>query len=561
MYERSAIVLERFMEKILGINKEYNLKKNQENFRNLVNKIEEYQIAAEKEITVIKEFDETAKKIQELQKEQERLYKSNRKLEDDRAQLFCDLDEDSIILENKLKKIESALDKNNEQLKEIRENFTQYLSEFSEKQKERNKCEKARRLSEAKHIEYIKIITEDFEQIEANDIICIKDFVNADKEQIKKDALDVMIKNGKNEKVSFNQDVLEKSIVNRIDIAEKEAECYILTYDRTKKILAETDSELININKYKKVLRDTSAKLSFLSAMKEYIVGFLDYERMTAIAGTRTHKKMMEEACSNFDIDMLEIKNLYELILREVTGKVTKKAYKELYNKSYLRLIEAKEKSFEKEVNNVNISVGTVINSNYWRIDGIKNIYNIFQEEVTEKFNRDLSEFILEEDKKEKEEIKDEKEIEKPKIFIDDDDEYDDEYDNDEYEDDEYDDDEYDDDEYDDDEYDDDEYDDDKYDDDEYDDEYEDDEYEDDEYDDDEYEDDEYDDDEYDDDEYEDDEEDDEYEDNEEDDDEYEDDNIDTIIEKSRKKASKKEKKKQNKKKDDNKGLFKFFKN
>ena len=41
--------------------------------------------------------------------------------------------------------------------------------------------------------------------------------------------------------------------------------------------------------------------------------------------------------------------------------------------------------------------MGTVINSNYWRIEGIKNIYKVFQEEVSEKFNKDLSEYRIEE--------------------------------------------------------------------------------------------------------------------------------------------------------------------
>ena len=34
---------------------------------------------------------------------------------------------------------------------------------------------------------------------------------------------------------------------------------------------------------------------------------------------------------------------MYELITREISGKATKKAYKELYNKEYLKNIEEKE--------------------------------------------------------------------------------------------------------------------------------------------------------------------------------------------------------------------------
>ncbi len=396
MYERSAIVLERYMEKILEFNKNYNLKKNYENFNELITEIENYQIMTDKETKVIQEFDNTARKIQNLQQEQERLYKINRRLEDDRVQLFNDLGEDAKLLDSKFKKIENTLEKNNEQLKEIREEFIHFLSDFSQKQKERNKCEKTKRVGEANHIEYIERVNTEFSEIDGRDLVNIKDFVSSEKEQIKKEALEIMIKNGKSERVAFDQDVLRKAINTRMDIAEKEAECYAIIYERMKKLLSEIETDTVKLNKHKKTLRDTSVKLAFLKAEKEYIVGFLDYERMTAISGTRAHKKMMREACQNFELDMIQIKNLYELILKEVSGKSTKKAYKELYNKTYLRNIEDKEKNFEEEVNHVNISMGTVINSNYWRIEGIKNIYNVFQAEVSEKFEKDLSAYRIE---------------------------------------------------------------------------------------------------------------------------------------------------------------------
>ncbi len=403
MYERSAIVLERYMEQVLELDKNYNVRKNNENYRELIIQVENYQIMTEKVLKVIQEFEDTVRKIENLQKEQEKLYRANKKCEDDRAQLFTDLGEDAKTLENKLVKIENALDKNNEKLKELRGEFIQYLSDFSQKQKIRNKCEKARRIGEANHIEYIKKMNEAFLGIDVNDVIKLKDFINSEKEQVKQEALRIMIKNGKSERVAFHEDVLKKAINTRIDIAEKEAECYALVYDKMKKLLAETDNEFIKLNKYKKTLRDTSLKLAFLKASKEYIVGFLDYERMTTISGARAHKKMMIEACSNFELDMMQIKNLYELILKEVSNKATKKAYRELYNNTYLKNIEDKEKNFEEEVNNVNISMGTVINSNYWRIEGIKNIYEVFQKEVSEKCGRDLSELKLEESEEEEE--------------------------------------------------------------------------------------------------------------------------------------------------------------
>ncbi len=398
MYERSAIVLERYLEKLLKFDKTYNLKKNNENYNILISEIENYQIMTNKETKVIQEFDDAVAKIEGLQQEQERLCKTNMKLESDRVQYFKDLGEDAQVLDGKFKRIEIALDKNNGQLKEIREEFVKQLNDFSQKQKDRNKCDKAKRIGEAKHIEYIKRMHEEFEQINIKDVVEMKDFITSEKEHIKQDVLLIMSKNGKSERIAFDQDVLRKAINTRIDIAEKEADCYTSVYDKMKKILAETDNETIRLNKYKKTLRDTSVKLAFLDAVKDYIVSFLDYERMTAINGAKAHKKMMVEACNNFERDMIQIRNLYELILKEAATRSTKKAYKELYNKTYLRNIEDKEKNFEQEVNNVNISMGTVINSNYWRIEGIKNIYNVFQKEVSEKFDRDLSEFRIDEE-------------------------------------------------------------------------------------------------------------------------------------------------------------------
>ena len=397
MYERSAIVLERYIQKIFEFDKANNLKTNYKNFSELLDEVEKYQELAEKEGKIIKEFDDTVKEIESIQEKQEKVCEENQKLEKNRNQLFMDLGEDSKILDNKFKKTENAIEENNRYLKELREDFINYLSDFSNRQKERNKCEKAKRIGEANHISYIKKMQTEFQAIDAKNVAILKEFIHSDKDSIKQELNEVMTKNGKSEKIGFNQDVLKMAIKARINIAEKEAECYVLIYDKMKKLLIEVENENLKIDKYKKYLKDVSVKLEFLEAEKEYIFGFLDYERMTTIAGVKAHKKRMEEACQNFELDMIQIHNLYELILREIANKSTKKAYKELYNKTYLRNIEDKEKNFEEEVNNIKINMGTVINSNYWRIEGIKNVYNVFQEEVTQKFNKDLSEYKLEE--------------------------------------------------------------------------------------------------------------------------------------------------------------------
>lgn len=555
MYERSAIVLEKNFNTILGFDKKPNLKTIYKDYKEITEEIQKYQTILGEEDNIINEFDSVANQIRTIQQEQKKISKANTKYEEERNQLFNDLDENPEIIEKKLIKIENNISEGNKRLEELRKDYIKAITDFAQKQQERNIYSKSRRTEERKHLQLIEKTTNDFNAIDKEILKEIKEFLNSeDDDIIKKDISDAMIENGKDERVPFNKEVIENAVNIRNKIEKKEAECYMSVYERTKRLLAEINNDDIKIEKYTKNLRDISLKLTFLKAIKLYIVSFLDNERMAAINGVKIHNKLMSEACENFKADIEQFENLYELILREIAGKSTKKAYRELYNKEYLKNIEDKEKNFEKELNNIKINAGALINSNYWRIEEIKNIYNIFQSEVSEKFGKDLSEFKLEENEnniipEDKTDIEDD--IFKTKISDEDVeyveefefDEYDEEHENDEDEEfEEYydDDDDENDEEYD--EYD-EEYDD------EYDEDYEED-YEDD------YEDDEYDEDEYDD---EDQEDYDEY-DYDEDDEEYDDDNDDEIEikEKIKKKSPQKTEKEDSK--NERKGLFnKFF--
>ena len=404
MYERSAIVLERYFNYLFGLQKEINLKTNYQNYISLVEEVQKYQTTLEEEEQVIKSFDEVATKIQEIQKKQEKLSGMNIKLEEERNRLFSSLDESPSLIEKKLEKIENTIESNTNNLATLKDNFIEAMKEFSEKQIERNKCSRTKRLVETNHMAFVKQVTEEIQAIDVSDIKKVKMFLTNDDAGIKKELIKTMSENGKNEKIKFDTNVIEKAVTTRIEIAKKEAEAYLLAYDKMRRFLGEIDSDTLKISKYQKTYRDLSVKFAFLEAEKEYIVGFLDNERMTVINGSKMHAKMMKEACENFDLDMAQIKNLYDLILREIAGKSTKKAYNELYNKTYLQEIEDKEKNFEEEVNHMKIQ-GTVINSNYWRIEGIKNIYEVFQKEVSEKFEKDLSEYKIEEPKEIEEDI------------------------------------------------------------------------------------------------------------------------------------------------------------
>ena len=545
MYERSAIVLENYFEKVLGLDKESNLKDNYNNYSRLIEEIKEYQRIIWEEDKVIKKFDESASEIEDIQSKQNKIHEQNVKVEEERNELFNDLGENTSSLDQKLQKIEEILDKNNASLKDLREQYVKTLIIFIERQKERNKYARIHRTEETNYLNILKQTNEDFEKFNYKQIQTVKTYLDNYKEK-NEELVEIMLKNGRNERVPFNEQVIRKAVEERSKIAKDEAELYISVYERMRKLLAEVNNGTVKLAKSEKLLRDVSVKLAFLRAKKEYIIVFLDNERMTAMNGKKAHERLMEDACKNFELDIKQIDNLYNLILKETVGRATKKAYKELYNKNYLRDIEEKEKDFEEEAINIKINTGTLINSNYWRIEGIKNVYNTFQDEVSEKFDKDLSEYrideskeVLEKTRKSKDIDKDDKKeiynnkLEQENVK----DEFDDYYDED---DDEYiseDDEEENDDEYQDVVFDDDEeadldYNENDY----YDDEYE--EYDDDEY----YDEDEY----YDDDEYED-------EDNImiDDGDEITEEKIDQIIKNSRK----------NKKKKEEKGLFgKLFK-
>lgn len=466
MYERSASLLERYFNNILGLNQKVNLQTIFENYKELVEKTGKYQEIIDNEDKVIEEFDKVAIEIRNIQQEQKKLYKSNIKLEEERNQLFDSLDEEPENIEKRIKKIETNIANNNVKLEELRESFINLLTTFSQKQTERNKYSRTRRTIEKEHLQILEQANSNINENDNEVILSLKEYIKLDNEEIKNEIIQKMINNGKGERVPFNLAVIEKAVNVKNEITRKKAEIYIITYDRLKKLIAEINSDEIKLSKYEKNLRDFSVKLSYLEAENNYIVSFLDNERMTAINGKKVHDKLMADACVCFDLDMEQFDNLYELILRETTGKSTKKAYNELYNKQYLKNIEEKQKNFEEEINNIKINTVAIINSNYWRIEEIKNIYGVFQKEITEKFNKDLSEFQLEELEESEEEQQEmflEESEDSDDIFRknipDDDAEYIDEYEDDDYYDDETEYDEEDDDEYFDEEYDDEDYD------------------------------------------------------------------------------------------------------
>lgn len=420
MYERNAIVLENYFDKIIGVGNGSSPKENYENFIKMVEEIKKYKKMIEEEEEIIKKFDETAQKIQEMQNRENEIHMINVKVEEERNNLFNDISENTSFIDQRLEKIEKIIDKNNKELKELRETYIKTLILFIERQKERNKYARNHRTSEANYLSVLKQVNNEFNKFNFKQIQNIKDFITNYQESNEK-IIEVLLKNGKNERVPFDENAIRIAVNERSKIAIEESDLYITIYDKMKKLLNEINGGSVQLPKFEKTLRDVSAKISFLNAKKEYIVIFLDNERMTSVNGKNAHARLMKEACEKFELDINQIDNLYELIKKETIGKATKKMYKELYNKTYLKNIEEKEKDFEKELTNVKINTGTIINSNYWRIEGIKNIYTIFQDIVSKNFSKDLSEYCIEEtnnnekNKKVKDDKKNKKENSKTK--------------------------------------------------------------------------------------------------------------------------------------------------
>lgn len=392
MYERSAIVLERYFNNVLGYSSENNLKVNFDNFCSLVGKLAEYQECYKQEQTAIQEFDNVTERLNTIQKNQEKLYKKSAKLEFNRNLLFNNIEDKPENIERCMTKIENDVDKNKEAFKVAREDFVETLKEFNEKKKVLNRAKKERKEAEKAYKEVLEISIYNVENINEFTLELARNFNGA---EIKEKVVNLMRDNGKNEKIPFDETVINQAVDLGLDVAQKEAQCYVEIYDNILRVFDEIERNDVRIEKFKKRMRNVKVKLDFLFAEKEYIVQFLDYERIISVNGIRTYKKLIGQACENFELDVVQINNLYELILKEIAYKSSKKLYKELYNKTYLLDIYQKEATFKKEKTKVSLNVGTVLGSNYWRIEGIKNIYTEFYRIISEEFEKDLDEFDI----------------------------------------------------------------------------------------------------------------------------------------------------------------------
>lgn len=397
MYERNAIIIERFFNNMFGFDEKNNIKINFDNYSKLIQALEKYKNITEEEEEIIIDYDIIANKIRDIQKKQEALNKKNLQYQQERNDLFQNIDEDANNIQKKIDNINKNIQNIDEEIKEKAQEFINVVAEFNEKSIIRTNCGKKRRMIEKDYNDILNETLDNYKNIDINLEKRAKQFIELDTTEIESELKTIIQKNGENEKIPFNNEVIEQSILLSIDIQKKETDLLANIYDKTSKLFSEIKNNTIKIEKHKKIILDSKSKLDFIATIKEYMVQFLDNERLASVNIESDYNKLMEESCKNLKNDLRQINNLYSLLIKEISKKATKKTYNDLYNFDYLRNLKNKAEEFENQVKKIKIPVA-VINPNYWRVNGMKRIYDVFNKCVTENYNRDLKEFVPIED-------------------------------------------------------------------------------------------------------------------------------------------------------------------
>ena len=411
MYERSAVVLERYFADSFYYGEKNRLKTNFENFRSLIEVLEKYQEVSETEDKIIKECEDIASQIKQIQKEQGVLFKKIVKLQEERNSLFENIDESSIELGKQLDKIEKEIDKNNARMRPIDQEFIDTMAHFNEKSEIRSECGKKRRKIEKEYRIILEKTKQNLDSIDRKKISEIKSFLKTDDDELKEELKSIMLKNGEKESEPFDSDVVDNSIVFGEEIYKQEANILIELYERTINLLNEINNSAVKIKRYKKLSKDSKNTIEFINVKKEYLTKFLDNERLSVGLGKKEHSKLMKEACYDFQKDTEQIDNLDDLINAEISGEADQTKYEELYRPDYLIELQKKEIEFEKKLGKLNL-VGQILNPINWRIEGIEKIYTTFDDIVSNEYERDLSRLKIEEIHEEFEEDEEEDEEE-----------------------------------------------------------------------------------------------------------------------------------------------------
>lgn len=396
MYERSAVVLERYFANSFYYGEKDRLISNFENYRMLIEVLEKYQEVSEAEDKIIIECEDIASQIKQIQKNQGSLHRKIIKLQEDRNSLFENIDESYIELGKQLDRIEKEIDKNNAKMRPIDQEFIDTIARFNDKSEIRSECGKKRRKIEKEYRNILEKTTKNYDEIDPKEIENIKNEIKSINDNTNKELKNIMLENGEKEKEQFDLKVIENSIIFGQEICKQEGSILIEVYEKTSNLLNEINNNEVKIKKFKKLSKDSKNKLEFINAKREYLTQFLDNERLSVGLGKKEHKKLMEEACNDFKKDTEQINNLNTLLLTEISGDINQKQYEDLYKSGYLLELQKREAEFEKKLRKLNL-VGKILNPINWRIVSIEKIYSVFDNIVTNEYKRNLSNYKIKE--------------------------------------------------------------------------------------------------------------------------------------------------------------------
>ena len=391
MYERNAKVIDKYFSNMFGYDRKNNIKVNSANYFELVERLEEYQKICEKENNIMDEFDNVANRIKETQELQDVLKSRSEKYNEEIKELFENLDENTEELQKRIEAIQNDIEQNNIEIKDNSQAFIQELQEFNEKSETRNQCGIERKEIEAEYTNILNETTENIENLDKKELKDLKAFIKQeDKTEQKNELKEKVLKNGEKEKIPFDENVVSAAIDISSDIEEKRVSVLLSVYDKTTKLLNEIKNDAIDIEKHKKIVKDAKSKLEFLDVITDYIVLFLDNERMSTVGGLEEHQRVMKEASDNLRQDLIQIINMYSLLTREMTGKATDSEYKEQYRLEYLYELQDQEKEFEENVKKLNLR-GTIIYPDYWRLEGMQKVFDAFRNIMRFEYEKDLT--------------------------------------------------------------------------------------------------------------------------------------------------------------------------
>ena len=402
MYERNASVIDKYFGEKFGYRQTFNLKNNFANYCDLLDKINELKDKRNAEKTASLEYNETCKKLKEIQDKHKRL--SDKVAENDynRNILFSNINDDVTGLRKCFEKIEGDISKSQAEIEALSKDFCDCVADYQAKKAVLEQIKSEREGIEQEYKAIFLKTKENYEKVNGDFVKYINKYTTDEIKKTKKELIDIITKNGAKEKIPFDTDVVSKAAEFATDVYKRIAEANVNIYDKTGKLIDEILGNSVKLSRHLKWRKDGVANIKFFDAEEQYLVQFLDNERIPVMHGAKIHRKLMLDACKNMVQDVEQMNNLYELILREIAGRSAKKAYKELYSIDYIDNIEREERG--AKIDSTALDVATVINSNYWRIEGMRTVYNTFDSIVTELYEKDLDDIFPKAKKEEIEE-------------------------------------------------------------------------------------------------------------------------------------------------------------